>query len=398
MRTTAVYGSGKFGAAEHASLVGRQLMGGPFRAEMLAAWLIRSFAADLVERMAHEIGGSRATRMSPENRRRLGIGNSTGLGMAPFLVNHPLLLNAWILARETAIAKVRSLPLAGERERWVFRDLLSRACDMADGWSTSDSLQSRRIECLRADLRRLIAHVQEGALDGDLPWNRLADWSEYSLDLEGQELVASLILEPHGALVDNLADTMRVNELAGFRIHGNRAVGDIRDILLRNYGWALELDHASPEVTARFWYVSEAKLEPRLGERAEEPGAELELPLDIARAAKELDDALAKYPRNAPIREALEASPEIRRMVRRLQISENAPYSEIRDNLISSEMRPIDIMRCKLAFFGATRFDPRSDRWVRVAMFQNAPYPEELSDAPEDDWMLPAPAIPEPAP
>lgn len=398
MRTTAVYGSGKFGAAEHASLAGRPLMDGPFRAEMLAVWLIRSFAADLVERMARISGGNRAVRLSPENRRRLGIGNSTGLGMAPFLVNHPLLLNAWILARETAIARVRSLPRAEKRERSAFRELLPRARDMADGWSTPDPLQSRRIKCLRADVRRLIAHVEAGALDGAFPWNRLAHWAEDALDLEGQEFAASLILEPHGALVDDLADAMRADEPAGFRIRGDRSVGDMRDILRRNYGWALEMDHASPEASARFWYVSEAKLEPRLGERAEEPGAELELPLDIARDARAIDEALAEHSPNAPIREALEARPEIRRMVRRLQISENAPYSEIRDNLTSSEMRPIDIMRCKLAFFGANRFDPRSDRWVRVTMFQNAPYPEELSSAPEDDWILPPPAIPEPAP
>lgn len=398
MRTTAVYGSGKFGAAEHASLVGRPLMDGPFRAEMLAVWLIRSFAADLVERLASAIGGSGATRLSPEIRRRLGIGNSTGLGMAPFLVNHPLLLNAWILARETAFARVRTLPQAGKRERRAFRELLPRAREMADGWSTSDPSQSRRIEGLRADVRRLMAHVEAGALDVAFPWDRLALWSEDALDLEGQELAASLMLEPHGALVDDLADAMRADEPAGFRIRGDRAVGEMRDVLRRNYGWALEMNHASPQASARFWYVSEAKLEPRLGERTEEPGAELELPLDIARAARALDDALAEHPRNTPIREALAAWPEIRRMARRLQISENAPYSEIRDNLISSEMRPIDIMRCKLAFFGATRFDPRSDRWVRVAMFQNAPYPEELSSSPEDDWMLPPHAVAEPAP
>ena len=46
---------------------------------------------------------------SPDLRRRIGVGNSTGLGMAPFLVNHPALLNNWMMAREEAIARVRSL-------------------------------------------------------------------------------------------------------------------------------------------------------------------------------------------------------------------------------------------------------------------------------------------------
>ena len=49
-----------------------------------------------------------------------------------------------------------------------------------------------------------------------------------------------------------------------------------------------------------------------------------------------------------------------------------------------AEMLPIDLLRCKLAFFGATRFDPRSDRWVRISLFQGAPYPDDLTpgDAP----------------
>ena len=44
-------------------------------------------------------------------------------------------------------------------------------------------------------------------------------------------------------------------------------------------------------------------------------------------------------------------------------------------------MLPIDMLRCKLSFFGATKFDPRSDRWVRICMFKDAPFPKELTDA-----------------
>ena len=42
-------------------------------------------------------------------------------------------------------------------------------------------------------------------------------------------------------------------------------------------------------------------------------------------------------------------------------------------------MRPIDLLRFKLAFFGASRFDPRSDRWLRICLFQGAPFPDEMS-------------------
>jgi hypothetical protein len=39
----------------------------------------------------------------------------------------------------------------------------------------------------------------------------------------------------------------------------------------------------------------------------------------------------------------------------------------------------VDLMRCKLAFFGASRFDPRSDKWVRISLFQDMPYPQDIN-------------------
>ena len=51
----------------------------------------------------------------------------------------------------------------------------------------------------------------------------------------------------------------------------------------------------------------------------------------------------------------------------------------MRDNLIGAEILPIDLMRCKLAFFGASRFDPRSDKWVRISLYKGEPFPDEIS-------------------
>ena len=79
----------------------------------------------------------------------------------------------------------------------------------------------------------------------------------------------------------------------------------------------------------------------------------------------------------------------IRHLVRRIQISARHPYAEVRDNLLSAQMRPIDLLRAKLACFGATRFDPKSDRWVRITMFQNAPLFDEIGHCDADDWVLP---------
>jgi hypothetical protein len=387
MRTTAVYGSGKFGAADHNAMAGRPLMDGPFRVEMLTVWLIRTFVADLAEHMAGRRGGDRAARFDPALRRALGIGNATGLGMAPFLVNHPDLLNNWIAAREAAIARVRALPLAPLAERDVFAAALARAQEATLGWHSNDPVQSAAWAGLRRDLVRLADHVAGGALDGARPWDALIRWSAEALSLEGQEICAALILEPHGDLVDDLAETMGADELSGFRIDGRMPLSEVTHLLEEGFGWALGADFKDSGAEARFWYVSEAKLEPRLGERREEPGAHLEQPLDIARAAVALRAELDRHDPGTSVADFLLTRPEHRRILRRVQGLSHAPYREIRDNLLSAEMRPVDMLRCKLAFFGATNFDPRSDRWLRITMYRGAPYPDELHDAAEDAWL-----------
>ena len=52
-------------------------------------------------------------------------------------------------------------------------------------------------------------------------------------------------------------------------------------------------------------------------------------------------------------------------------------------------MQPIDLLRCKLSFFGASKFDPRSDRWLRITMYQGAPFPDELAGLDPDDLAYP---------
>ena len=100
--------------------------------------------------------------------------------------------------------------------------------------------------------------------------------------------------------------------------------------------------------------------------------------IGTARMVADLDRALAEWPADQPLAGFLLAHPEYRFMARRVQQSARHPYAEIHDNLLAADMLPIDILRCKLAFFGASHFDPRSDRWVRIALFQNQPFPEDL--------------------
>ena len=389
MRTTAVYGNGKFGLADRDLYATREEAGGPFRVELLAVWLIRVFTVDIVEHMARVKGGADAVPLDREIRRRLGVGNSTGLGMAPFLVTHAALLNAWMMARETALARVRALPAASADTIRHFLEHLDRAHAGLERWRTPDERQSMRVCELAGDFDKLKTHLETGVLKAAEPWNELYLWAVANLTLEGQEALCSLMIEPHGDLVDDLAGEMAADERQAFAIDGTMRVDALAGLAARHFDWALTTDFGSADQTARFWYVSEEKLEPRLGERHEEDGAELEQRLGIGREVAMMMAALEAEPGNTLLAEFLLRHPEHRHAARRVQIAAKLPYAEIHDNVLSATMMPIDMLRCKLAFFGASRFDPKSDRWVRITMYADAPFPDEIAGMDADDWAWP---------
>ena len=389
MRTTAVYGSGKFGAADRDAIADRLEFSGPFQAELLSVFLTRAYVLDLVEHLASAKSPEKAVPIEPALRRRFGVGNSTGLGMAPFIVHHPMLLNNWIAAREEALARVRSLPRATADDKTIFKAFAERARINAEEWSSEHSLQIQKLTMLRADLDHLIQHVAEGHLDDEAPWDRLYHWAEKNLSIEGQEQLVSLMLEPYGDLVDDLTQTMGADEDVAFCIDGMMPLARLREIVDDVYGWALDIDWTSPESLARVWYVSEEKLEPRLGERFEEPIEPFEQPLAPGRDAAAMARDIDRWNGEPTVAAFLLARPEHRHIARRAQIAAKFPYAEIRDNTISSALLPIDLLRCKLSFFGATHFDPRSDRWVRINMFRGAPFPHEVAASDGDGWCYP---------
>jgi hypothetical protein len=220
------------------------------------------------------------------------------------------------------------------------------------------------------------------------PWQSLYNAVTASLSLEAQELVAALLIELYPELADDLADNMSAAEAE--RVDGTVTVGTILDTIEREYRWALDIDFDEEDARKYFWYYSEAKEEPRLGKRFEEPGAEREMRLGIGDMVKQLHAELRGVPRNQGIATFLLKHPEWRLAVRRIETTRRFPYAEIRDNTIGANLLPIDLLRCKLAFFGATKFDPKSDLWTRITMYQGAPLIDELQNPDSDDWWLPA--------
>ncbi|MCH4869722.1 hypothetical protein [Pseudomonas sp. TMW22089] len=389
MRTTAVYGSGKFGAADRESVAARPELSAPFQAEMLTVFLIRAFSVDLVEHLAQVQAPGTAVVLEPGIRRRFGLGNSTGLGMAPFLLNHPMLLNNWVQARETALQRVRAVRRPTPAEQGMFVDFVRRAQADARSWHSDHPLQGQRILELQQDFKALQLCMGEGILQREYPWDALYRWAENRLSLEAQEQLVSLLLEPYGHLIDDLGQTMQADEQLGFAVDGSMGVGALKQILATDYAWVAAIDFSTEQSHSLFWYVSEEKLEPRIGQRFSEPGEALEQPLAVARDISRLQQALNGCDDGQTVATFLLEHPEHRHVVRRVQLAPGCPYADIQDNLIDRALLPIDLLRCKLSFFGATRFDPRSDRWVRINMYQNAPFPHELSQVLVDDWSYP---------
>ena len=375
MRTTAVYGNGKFGIADRDQIADRPHLSGPFAAEMLTVLLIRGFTHNLVE----HIGGAPLDR---DLKRALGIGNATGLGMAPFLVSHPLLLDAWMQVRETALARVRAIPALSPDQIEQLYGLVARAAAHLAEWNVPDPVAMDRIAVMRAEWATFAQTLTPDLFLGAEPIDTIVTQAAaYSVDT--QELIVALMLEPFGDLIDGLTDCMATPFVP--RVDPLMTAGELKDCIAKDWDWAINCDYREPDRCARFWYVSAEKQEPRIGDRHGEPGADQETPLDIARQVKAMALAIGDH---ADVGAFLRHHPEHRNAVCRVQTLARHPYAEIRDNLIAADCLPINMLRCKLAFFGAAKFDPKSDLWTRITLAQGAPLWDELENA--DDWWLPS--------
>ena len=388
MRTSAVYGSGKFGCADRAKIADREECKAPFQMELLTVYLIRWFTIDSVEELAKERGGKKAVKLNKTSRQFIGVGNATGLGMAPFLLKHPALIHNWVVAKETALARVRSIetPLEGTLE--AFHKSLLQVSQHIDEWNVDDALQSDRILCLTDEIQALrIWCEDELNISRPYPWNGIYHFVEDNFSLECQEMIVSLIIEPHGLLVDDLAETMSTNMIPKF--DADMSLAQLKEVVEDSYQWATNIDFSLKESQHHFWYYSEDKLEPRFGSKGVDDGVEQEMPLAIGRDVSELNNLLSVTSNDISISEFVMMYPEFRHIIRRIQNTFLRPYSEVQDNLLSESMRPIDLLRFKLAFFGASKFDPKSDLWTRVSMYQGAPMPDQLSQPNYDSWSFP---------
>ena len=386
-RTTAVYGSGKFGLADRFRIKNRNEIFGPFRLEMMLVYLVRQFTFDQVNHIAKNKNPKKAITLDENICRNLGIGNSTGLGMAPFIVNHPTLLNNWILARETVLKKIREIKNVDLKNQNIFKTCLTKSLGNISSWSTESDFQKKKILNLNEDLNKFLKFLDESNIfDKNYAFNEIYLWCEKNLKDECIEYIVSMMMEPFDDIVEPHIYKMSSDEDKYFTIPTDRTVEDLRSILEQKYSDILKIDFSKTNSNKNFWFISKNKEEPRLADRFIDEGSDLEQPLAIARDICLLYSRISNKKNSLNIGRFLLENNDLRHVIRRAFITEKFPYAEIQDNTIGSELMAIDMLRLKLSFFGAVKFDPRSDKWLRISMFQGAPLPQDLKSF-DDHWI-----------
>ncbi|WP_031466189.1 hypothetical protein [Sciscionella sediminilitoris] len=389
LRSTAFYSNGKFGMAGFTELGAEHPLGAPYRAQMLAAWLLREFSCELAEHCAAaRVPG--AARLDERWRRYLGLGNATGLGMVPYVVNHPRVLDAWCTARERPLAHARgrrTRPDGADTER--VRELLDRAREYfrerAD-LDTAPYLPYPELAAQLDELAGLLAeYIRAGTMSGratEHAWDALYRAARG----HGPEACGALepvLVEPYPELDAEIEKSLWCAETLRVPVEWDCA--RLRSVLDSDYRWADRIEHGD---RTYFWFSSANNEEPRRGRRGTDPGDSVEYPLDIAAQVAALRADLDTAPDGQPLAEFLLAYPRHRGIIARAGSLHGLPYTEVRANFLAADFLPLHIQRFQLARYGMEHYDPQSTDWLRVVLFSGAPRADELTSA-ADDWLYP---------
>ncbi len=218
-RTTAVYGSGKFGLADRFRIKNREEINGPFRLEMMLVYLVRQFTFDQVNHVAKSKNPKNAVKLDLKICKNLGIGNSTGLGMAPFIVNHPTLLNNWIISRETALKKIREIKKVTKTEIEIFKRSLVNSIKNITSWNTESNYQKKKINFLLKDIQKFLKFIEtDFSFEVDYPFNEIYLWIDEKTCDECIEYVVSMMMEPFDRIIKPLTSQMSSEEDQYFTI------------------------------------------------------------------------------------------------------------------------------------------------------------------------------------
>lgn len=397
MRSTAFYGNGKWGLRDFSGIASDSPLAVPFRAQIMSAWLFREFSADLVEHCA-AAQSSDAVRLSREWRRFLGLGNATGLGLVPYAIRHPQVLDAWVALRELPLANAMNLEWAPQSAEWnrvcALIERSVRYFEQKKSFATEPYPSGEQIaQGLSQVLAVASEYSTQGTVNGRETRTPARELHEYAgrISTEMRQVVDSVLVEIDISLdADIEAMLMCVDRT---QVYAGMSIGELLQIVTKNYEWAFSIDFADPQQASKFWFYSESSGEPRRGNRGMDKGEVTEHPVGVARDVNAAYEDLLNCDPSVSVGEFLVTHPQHWGIIERIQSVAAYPYAEARVNALAANYLPLDLQRFQLAIYGMENFNPQSTDWLRVTLLSGAPTIEDIEEGlTEDDWLfLPRP-------
>jgi hypothetical protein len=389
-RTTGFTANGFIGMRSYLGMELDHPLRGPYHAQMCSAFLLREYVSDLVDAMAAARNPG-AARLSAPLRRYLGIGNSAGLGLTPFICNHPRLLHLWTWSKEVALAQARSREVrADDPEVQEFRHLLAKAKryfteDARDGNGifASNTLVADQIgQAIRWSEVTLLPRLADTPRR---PWIELLDWAESTLHYETIEVLHAVLIELYPDIVHANSRQMTGDETLD--IDASMSVADLRSLISDKYGWTEECFGDVEQSTENFWYMSsEAPYEPRRGRRGFRPEYEFEMHMDAPLQLARLRHALADVAADVSLAEFVAIRPEFRNIAAWLCSLADGQYGLLRENTLADGHMTFGSVRFMLSHYGMDKLDAQKPRSVKGVLLQGAPIGVDLPMRRGGDW------------
>lgn len=393
LRSTAFYGNGKWGLRDFEGIGVTNPLGIPYRAQMLAAWLLREFAADLAEHCARQASDS-AVPLHREWRRFLGLGNATGLGMVPYVIRHPQVMDAWVALRELPLANALSQNWEPGSPQW------QRVCQLLER-ATLYFSQKKSFDTAPyptgPELAKLLLEIDQWALEyrdqGTIDSVKVTEpgkalhekASERSTEV--RQIIDSILVEIDSSLDTDIESLLYCVDRT--QLDPAMTVSDLRTVIEAQYGWVQNFDFARPGQTARFWFYSRNNQEPRRGIRGKDKGLVTEHPVGVAMEVSSLLTELGVTSSETSVGEFLAMYPKHWGIIERIQSVAGLVYTEAHVNPLADDFLPLDLQRFQLSVYGMENFNPQSTDWLRVTLYSGAPTAADISEGADvDDWLF----------
>ncbi len=383
IRSSGYYGNGLNGTKVFEALGQDYPLNEPYLAQMLAAYMWRIFGYDLADAIAKERDDDAAT-LDYSVRKYLGTGNSSGMGIALFAVNHPKLIHTWLRTREVAVARVKTVKPTNDDVRQL-TDILRKA----EVWFSEDESDSKEFFLSKSRIADGLNSIRKSVERSNeiSTWEDVSSWTEDNFEPEIQEILYSLLMDTHPNVYEGLESALITSEKSD--VQPGMTVSRLRSIICSDYQWALDIDMSEPGASENFWYRSVNGEEPRLGKKGESDAEEYALPVDIAFQVQRLENELRSFAGADTVADVLFEHPEYRYLVERIQSVHGLPYAEIRGNLLDADFIPLHLVALVKSFWGIQKTHPANKGWVKGTFFQGAPLPEDIRHGEGSYWLYP---------